>query len=104
MRLLIVEDESRLQEIIKRSLESAGFVTDVVGRCSDARTLLIGFNYDAVILDLGLPDGDGLALLSELKSRHTSTPVLILTARDSIEDRVIGLDAGADDYLVKPFA
>jgi DNA-binding response OmpR family regulator len=87
-----------------KGLSAAGFDTDVFGTAGDARTALGGVRYSAVILDLGLPDGDGSALLKELRARGDPTPVLILTARGGVEDRVLGLRAGADDYLVKPFA
>ena len=104
MRLLVIEDESRIAEILKAALRRAGFAVDVVHRCADAREALAATIYDAAVLDLGLPDGDGLDLLAELRSAHNGVPILVLTARDAIEDRVSGLDAGADDYLVKPFA
>jgi DNA-binding response OmpR family regulator len=104
MRLLLVEDEARIAEIVKRRLEQAGFAVDTVRLCADAREALSLTAYDAAILDLGLPDGDGLNLLTELRSARQRLPVLVLTARDAVEDRVCGLDAGADDYLVKPFA
>src|SRR4051812_1781034 len=104
MRLLLVEDESRLIELLRTALDRAGFVVDVAAKRCDAAAALQTSNYDAMILDLGLPDGDGLDLLQQLRNRSSSLPVLILTARDSISDRVRGLDTGADDYLVKPFA
>lgn len=104
MRLLVVEDEVRIAEVLRTSLGKAGFAVDSVASCGDAQAALEVGAYDAMILDLGLPDGDGLALLARLRSRGDQTPILILTARDAIEDRVSGLDAGADDYLVKPFA
>ena len=104
MRLLVIEDEPRIAEILKSGLQRAGFAVDVVHRCADAREALAVTVYDAAILDLGLPDGDGLDLLAELRSAHNGVPILVLTARDAVEDRVSGLDAGADDYLVKPFA
>lgn len=104
MRLLIVEDEARMREILRAALGRAGFVVDAVALCADAREALSVTRYDAAILDLGLPDGDGLKLLAELRSHHNRTPILVLTARDAVEDRVSGLDTGADDYLVKPFA
>jgi DNA-binding response OmpR family regulator len=104
VRLLVIEDESRIAEILKSGLQRAGFAVDVVLKCADAREALAVTIYDAAILDLGLPDGDGLDLLTELRSARNGVPILILTARDAIEDRVSGLDAGADDYLVKPFA
>jgi DNA-binding response OmpR family regulator len=104
MRLLIVEDETRIAELVQGALVRAGFVVDAVHLCADARAALETASYDAAIVDLGLPDGDGLQLLGELRANRNPTPVLVLTARDAVEDRVRGLDAGADDYLVKPFA
>jgi DNA-binding response OmpR family regulator len=104
MRLLVVEDEPRITEIIKAALHEAGFVVDALCLEADAREALANIAYDAAVLDLGLPDGDGLKLLAQLRSTGNRTPILILTARDAVEQRVLGLDAGADDYLVKPFA
>lgn len=104
MRILMIEDESRLVELLRAALSRAGFVVDAVGTCADGHEALALMPYDAAILDLGLPDGDGLALLAATRSNVNYVPVLILTARDSVEDRVCGLDMGADDYLVKPFA
>jgi DNA-binding response OmpR family regulator len=104
VRLLVIEDEPRIAEILKSGLQRAGFAVDVLHRCADAREALAVIIYDAAILDLGLPDGDGQDLLTELRSAHNGVPILVLTARDAVEDRVSGLDAGADDYLVKPFA
>lgn len=104
MRLLVVEDEVRLVEILRRALGRAGFAVDAVRLCADARAALAVNPYDAAILDLGLPDADGLRLLGEIRSKGSGLPVLVLTARDAVEDRVRGLDTGADDYLVKPFA
>jgi DNA-binding response OmpR family regulator len=86
------------------ALDRAAFAVDSVGTAVQAHEMLSTVAYDAAILDLGLPDGDGLDLLSAARAGGNNTPVLILTARDAIEDRVRGLDAGADDYLVKPFA
>jgi DNA-binding response OmpR family regulator len=104
MRLLVIEDESRIAEILRRPLEQAGFAVDFVHLRADGRAALASHPYDAVILDLGLPDGDGLDLLAELRARGDRIPILVLTARDAVHDRVCGLDTGADDYLVKPFA
>ena len=104
MRLLIIEDERRIAELVAGALRQAGFVADVVGAVADAEAALRATPYDAAVLDLGLPDGDGLSLLADLGHRPESPPVLVLTARDTVEDRVAGLDAGADDYLIKPFA
>jgi DNA-binding response OmpR family regulator len=104
MRLLIVEDETRIAELVQAALMRAGFAVDAVALCVDAQAALAVTSYDAAIVDLGLPDGDGLGLLAELRAKGNRTPVLVLTARDAVEDRVLGLDTGADDYLVKPFA
>jgi DNA-binding response OmpR family regulator len=104
MRLLVVEDEPRLIELLKSALERASFVVDAVDTVADAREAISHVAYDAAILDLGLPDGDGLKILGEIRRSGKNLPALILTARDAVEDRVKGLDAGADDYLVKPFA
>ena len=104
MRVLVVEDEPRIAELVRSALERAGFVIDTVATAKDARAALSLVPFDAAILDLGLPDDDGEAVLIELRRSRSSIPVLVLTARDAVEDRVAGLDAGADDYLVKPFA
>jgi DNA-binding response OmpR family regulator len=104
VRLLLVEDEARIREILRVALERAGFVVDTVGLYVEARDMLTFTAYDAAILDLGLPDGDGIKLVGEIRAARNPLPVLVLTARDAVEDRVCGLNAGADDYLVKPFA
>ena len=104
MRLLVIEDEGRLSGILKSKLGDMGFVVDIVGSAADAGAALELINYDAAILDLGLPDGDGLAVLTAARQSGKNLPILILTARDAVEDRVAGLNAGADDYLTKPFA
>lgn len=104
MRLLVVEDETRIVEVLRAALGRAGFVVDAVTTVANARAAVPFIAYDAIILDLGLPDGDGLELLGELRRAGNRIPVLVLTARDAVEARVTGLDAGADDYLIKPFA
>jgi DNA-binding response OmpR family regulator len=101
---LVIEDEPRIAEILKSGLEWAGFVVDTLRLCAEAREALAITGYDAAVLDLGLPDGDGLSLLAELRPKPNRIPILVLTARDAVGERVAGLDAGADDYLVKPFA
>ena len=103
MRLLVVEDEPALAGLLSAALQRAGFAVDAADglRAAEEHLQLVG--YDAAILDLGLPDGDGLTLLAWLRRRGNTLPVLILTARDAPEDRVNGLDSGADDYVVKPF-
>ncbi len=103
MRLLIVEDEPDLGTLLRDALSRAGFATDLVTGIADAQEHLELIAYDAMILDLALADGDGLSLLSTLRRKGSTLPVLILTARDAPEDRVTGLDSGADDYVIKPF-
>lgn len=104
MRLMLVEDNARLAGFIAKGLRSAGFVVDMLETGGDAKVALARESYDAMILDLGLPDMDGLALVKSLRARGNSIPILILTARDGLGERVLGLDIGADDYMVKPFA
>ena len=104
MRLLLVEDNEELSGIVVKGLELGGFSADQVATAADALNVLRTMHYSAVILDLGLPDEDGLTVLQTLRSSQNAVPVLILTARDGVNDRVAGLRAGADDYLVKPFA
>ena len=104
MRLLVIEDEDRLSGILRSKLGDAGFAVDIAGSAGDAEAALELINYDAAVLDLGLPDGDGLSVLASVRRLGKTLPILILTARDAVEDRVAGLDAGADDYLTKPFA
>ena len=103
MRLLVVEDEPELATLMRRSLELGGFAVDLAPDLAQTEDHLVLTKYDVVILDLALPDGDGLSFLRRLRGRGSALPVLVLTARDGPEDRVVGLDAGADDYLVKPF-
>ena len=104
MRLLLVEDNERFAALLKQGLAAAGFTVDVLGSGEDAAAALQTGRFDVVVLDLGLPDRDGLDILAEMRRRGDATPVLILTARGSLKDRVTGLQSGADDYLVKPFA
>jgi two-component system response regulator TctD len=104
MRILLVEDNDRLSGLLTTALAPAGFEADVVTNAADAEAALAASRYPVVVLDLGLPDADGLDLLRELRRRGDATPVLILTARGGIQDRVKGLQTGADDYLGKPFA
>jgi DNA-binding response OmpR family regulator len=104
MRVLLVEDNEELSKLVAESLKANGFEADLVGNAADAINVLASTLYSAVILDLGLPDEDGAAVLSFIRSRQSAVPVLILTARGGVNDRVAGLRAGADDYLVKPFA
>ena len=104
MRLLVVEDEKRIADFLSRGLQSAGYAVDVVHTGGEAIERVHSTEYDLVVLDLGLPDVDGLTVLQKIKNRQTIPPILILSARDSVDDRVKGLEQGADDYLVKPFA
>ncbi|RVT94469.1 response regulator transcription factor [Sphingomonas crocodyli] len=104
MRLLIVEDNDELARLLGEVLARAGLASDRAATLADGQLLLDVSHYAAVILDLGLGDEDGLALLRSLRARGDATPVLILTARGAVSDRVAGLNQGSDDYLVKPFA
>lgn len=104
MRILIVEDEPDLLDALKKQLQSSGYSVDACGNGLDAEDYLKMATYDAVVLDIMLPGIDGLTLLKKMRAEGNTTHVLLLTALDSIENKVNGLDAGADDYLVKPFA
>jgi two-component system copper resistance phosphate regulon response regulator CusR len=104
MRILIIEDEKRIQDFLSRGLESAGYAVDVAADGNTGIELVHNTEYDLVILDLMLPDMDGLNVLQKVRNRKVNPPVLILSARDAIDDRVKGLELGADDYLTKPFA
>jgi DNA-binding response OmpR family regulator len=104
MRLLVVEDNNELSQLLLKGLAAAGFAADAVTTAGEARAAVATTRYAAVVLDLGLPDGDGLAVLRDLRERKDATPVLVLTARGGVHDRVSGLRSGADDYLAKPFA
>lgn len=102
--MLVVEDDPRLRDVLLRGLEAEGLAADAVPDGARALSAVSEVEYDAVILDVGLPDMDGNAVCAQLRARGVRLPVLMLTARDGIADRVAGLDAGADDYLAKPFA
>jgi DNA-binding response OmpR family regulator len=104
MHILVVDDEERLCRLLRRALEAQRHVVDVASDGETGLAAAQGGEYDLLILDLGLPDLDGIEVCRRLRGEHVGTSVLMLTARDEIEDRVIGLDAGADDYLGKPFA
>jgi DNA-binding response OmpR family regulator len=103
MRLLLVEDNARLASLIREGLDRQGFAVDWCETVNGAEHALKINDYDLMLLDLGLPDGEGLDLVRTLRRRQDTMPILILTARGGLDDRVLGLDAGADDYLVKPF-
>ena len=104
MRILLAEDDSVLADGLTRSLRQSGYATDCVANGEDADTALVTQEFDLLILDLGLPRLPGLEVLRRLRARNSMLPVLILTAADSVEQRVQGLDLGADDYMAKPFA
>jgi DNA-binding response OmpR family regulator len=104
VRLLLVEDNERFAALLKQGLGTSGFAVDVLPTAKEANAALDTGRWDVVVLDRGLPDGDGLEVLTEMRGRGDTTPVLILTAHGSLKDRVTGLQRGADDYLVKPFA
>ena len=103
MRLLLTEDDAMIGEALQRGLRQLGFATDWVRSAEDATRALETAPYELLLLDLGLPRQDGMQLLASLRQRGSTVPVVILTARDAVSARVAGLDAGADDYLVKPF-
>jgi len=104
MRLLLVEDEVEIQGFLQRSLEEAGYEVEVAPNARTAEQLAIGGQFDILIVDLGLPDRDGISLILQLRDLGMRAPVLILSARRSVDDRVRGLEQGGDDYLTKPFA
>lgn len=103
MRILVIEDDAILRAGIRTGLALEGFTVDAVGTSADASAGAAACHYDAVVLDVGLPDGDGIELLKAWRREGATIPVLLLTARNSVEDRIDGLNSGADDYLGKPF-
>ena len=104
MRILLVEDEIKMARTLRRGLEQEGYVVDAVADGEEALNRGLHDDYDAVVLDVMLPGRDGFSVCRELRTKGRWAPVLMLTARDAVEDRIRGLDAGADDYLVKPFS
>jgi DNA-binding response OmpR family regulator len=104
MKILIVEDQRKLGLFLRQAFIERAYTAAWVASCAEAREALCETSYDVIVLDIGLPDGDGLALLREWRSAGFNEPVLILSARDAVEDRISGLDVGADDYLPKPFS
>jgi DNA-binding response OmpR family regulator len=104
MRLLVVEDEGGIASALRQGLSESGYAVDVARDGEQGREHALAATYDVILLDILLPKLDGLALLRDLRKRGMTTPILLLTARDAVDDRVAGLDAGADDYLVKPFS
>jgi two-component system, OmpR family, response regulator len=103
MRVLVVEDATRLRELVLGRLREQGYAADGAGTGAEAVERAMAGSYDAIVLDLRLPDGDGLDVCSRLRGAGCGSPILMLTARDALADRVGGLDAGADDYMTKPF-
>lgn len=103
MHVLVAEDDAKLREVLVRGLRSAGYTIDEAGRGDEALDLLLTRTYTAAVLDWRMPAMDGIEVVTAIRSRNLSTPVLMLTARDTPADRIQGLDAGCDDYLVKPF-
>ena len=103
MKLLIIEDDASLSEIMSRALRSEGYLVETASTFFDADDKIAGYSYDCILLDIMLPDGNGLKLLEHIKSLDKGDRVIIISARDSIDDKVAGLDLGADDYLAKPF-
>ena len=103
MRILLVEDSPRLLELLAETMRASGYGVDTAGTVADLMASAAAIRYDLVIVDLGLPDGDGLDAIRILRSQGNAVPILIITARGSIDARVVGLDSGADDYLIKPF-
>jgi two-component system OmpR family response regulator len=104
MRLLVIEDDSKMASLLQRGLTENGNAVDIAARGEDALWMAAAHGYDALVLDVMLPDLDGFATCDTLRKAGVWSPILMLTARDSVEDRVAGLDAGADDYLTKPFS
>jgi DNA-binding response OmpR family regulator len=104
MRLLIVEDERGIASALRQGLSESGYAVDVARDGMEARDYVLATTYDIILLDILLPKLDGISLLRDLRARGLAMPILLLTARDAVDDRVAGLDAGADDYLVKPFS
>jgi DNA-binding response OmpR family regulator len=104
MHILLVEDDATLRQLVSRNLAAQGFAVDTAATVAEARHALDVGSFDAVLLDLTLPDGDGIQFLKQLRQQRNSVPVIAVTARDGVDDRVAGLNLGADDYVVKPFA
>jgi two-component system, OmpR family, response regulator len=104
MRILVVEDEQKIARLVQKGLKEFGFAVDIIGRGDEALEIILDNPFDAIVLDIMLPGLDGLSILRALRERANAIPILILTARGEIRDKVEGLDLGADDYLAKPFA
>lgn len=103
MKLLIIEDDTSLREIMQRALQGEGYIVESAATFFDACDKIAGYSYDCIMLDIMLPDGNGLKLLEQIKKIGNESRVIIISARDSLDDKITGLDLGADDYLAKPF-
>ena len=103
MKILIVEDEPELKDTVQKFLEAEHFIVEYAENYSGGLEKIISYEYDCILLDIMLPDGNGIDLLKEIKKMHKKDPVIILSAKDSVDDKVAGLEIGADDYLAKPF-
>lgn len=103
MKLLLIEDDASLREIMQRALKSEGYIVEIAGTYFEACDKIAGYSYDCIMLDIMLPDGNGLKLLEQIKKNGNDARVIIISARDSLDDKITGLDLGADDYLAKPF-
>lgn len=103
MKVLIIEDQTELQNTMKQSLEKENYIIETASDYASGIDKCFAFDYDCILLDIMLPDGDGISLLKELKKAKDKTPIIIISAKDSIEDKVEGLNLGADDYMTKPF-
>lgn len=103
MKLLIIEDDQSLREIMQRALVAEGYVVETASNCFEAEDKIAGYEYDCIMLDIMLPDGNGLKILEHIKSLGKNDRVIIISARDSLDDKIEGLNMGADDYLPKPF-
>ena len=103
MRLLLIEDTQRLRDLLTEAVHGAGWQIDAFGTAADGSDAIATTPYDLLLIDLGLPDGDGLDLIRATRRTGVKAPILVLTARGAVDDRIAGLDAGADDYLIKPF-
>lgn len=104
MRILLIEDERRLANVVKKGLTEEGFAVDIVFDGEEGKYLAESEDYDLIILDITLPKVDGITICKELRKKNIKTPILMLTARATLEEKIVGLDSGADDYLTKPFA
>src|SRR5580658_3305134 len=104
MRVLVVEDEKKTASFIRKALQAEGFAVDICHRGDDALAAVAATSFDGIVLDIMLPGRDGLSVLKQLRAKQAHTPVLLLSARGAVNERVEGLNAGADDYLPKPFA